>query len=289
MFFFLTGYLFNYDSLVKIGKVKYIRKIFVKFMVPYFFFSVVNTVINFFRGETISALITNVFLADLSFGTIWYLPAIFITLLIFVLAQAVVRNNKIMLLVCGLIYGIGVFYVQNSFLDYNYFRIKQALVGVLFVTLGYLLKSKIVQLKLSVGFTCILLGGVFCYLNELVHVSVMEFGNVLLAYLSALLSIVGWIVICKHYERQLCCGVIGKIVCVFGDNSLVVMCTHYYIVYYTSGLIISWLYRSATHVEIFTINFFVSIVLQNILIHVWKWLKRVNRKKKDVLPIELCE
>ena len=78
IFFFISGYLF--DNLKdSFDLQEYVENRFKQCMIPYFVFSLINFHLLLARGErNFLRLFRNFCVANLDFGSIWFLPALFI-------------------------------------------------------------------------------------------------------------------------------------------------------------------------------------------------------------------
>lgn len=111
LFFFISGFLFHKDRAADFEA--YGKKQAMRLMLPYIVFSAVNWYLNAERGETTESLMGNLVHANLTYGAIWLLPAMFICCMAggYILTKSKVTLSVLPCHCCVWLVGMGWFLV----------------------------------------------------------------------------------------------------------------------------------------------------------------------------------
>lgn len=217
LFFILSGYLYKRDNL-HLTTMAYIRKIARAYLSPYIILCVLNLMIQMIfhviKGNDELLLIFGKYVVGIMWSKgsvewmpncspLWYLTALFSALLIFTLIMRI-RNAKLRICLfsfCPLLsFALDLLNILK--LPWN---IDSALMGVLFINLGWELKnSGILERALSYKKVISLIilfiaGSISAYLNSIDYVNFdnNEYGNVLLMIISAFSLSITLLSFCK--------------------------------------------------------------------------------------------
>lgn len=270
LFFFISGFLFNKDRAADFEA--YGKKQAMRLMLPYIVFSAVNWYLNAERGETTESLMGNLVHANLTYGAIWFLPAMFICCMAggYILTKSKSDIVSIALsLLClaggyGLVFGLG----------FHFLRIPQGLCGVFFFVAGYLFRKWEQRLnakyRILLGLAAIALGLVISHFNTPVHFSHMMLGCIPLTLTGALCTIIGLFLVSQKLGES---NPISAYVAFIGRNSMTVLCTHIYIIDFVNEI-----YKPRLNaVRILSLDYiFVLIfamIVQTIVVLLWNGAK----------------
>jgi fucose 4-O-acetylase-like acetyltransferase len=242
LFFFISGYLINFEKYINIEKAYLIKRIS-SLIIPYFFFSIiaymfyitmdylyqpqVQNVEVFGKGVffNLYAVIcsANGYLID---TPLWFLPCLFITeILFFSLRKSVKQNYKLLALVIvfsliGFLYNI---YIQLRMP----WSIDIALTGIVFYSTGYFFRSKYENLFFRKSYTFILILFLIHIISSLTNPKVdmykLIYNNYFMFYLSAFSGIFVYVYIFKLARSS-------KTLQFYGRNSLIILGLHYLVI-----------------------------------------------------------
>lgn len=238
LFFFLSGYVFSTRKYN--GFKEFLKSKMRSLLIPLLSFSIFIFVFDFI----VKYLILNVYdLRRILFeipgffiqirgtflgGSIWFLPCLFVTEIIFYFIIKFTNNNKFKILVCiifSAIVGYVYFRYINKLLPWS---VDAALTATFFLGLGYLSKEckekfdKIVSIRIAI--ILVVLNIFTAYLNyrifgERVDLYACKQGNILLYYISAISGIYMCISIKRLLKKN-------DILTIVGKNSLIYYCMH---------------------------------------------------------------
>lgn len=300
LFFFLSGYVFSirkYNGFREFLKSK-VRSLIIPllsfsififvfdFIVKYLILGIYDLKRVLFEIPGFVIQIRGTFLG----GSIWFLPCLFITEIMFYFIIKVTKNKNIKILLSIIICAIvGYIYFRyiNKLLPWS---IDAALTAVFFLGLGYLSKNcemiidKIIDIKMAI--ILVVINVVSAYLNyqilgEHVDLYACKQGNVLLYYISA----ISGIYMCISIKRLL---QTSDILTRIGKNSLIYYCMHGSIFTIFTAVITSF-----TNIE--SCNFVKGLVIGSIMvvlaaIIIWFVSDFINRKCPFILgKINICK
>ena len=238
-FFLLSGMSMCFSYKEEITFKEYFTKKVKGILIPYFIFAIVTFIYwavfekkirNQSDISTISNFI-NIFLGFTStdgyafYIVMWFLPCMFATDIIFYFVKKSDKFSNIILIILFL---IGYILVQNKI--FMPFGIETAMISILFLYFGYVLKKKEINVLdnrlVSIIIALISILGIFicyrfdCQLNMLNHI----YPNIILFFIGTLSGIYITMFVCSFYKF------INKrmidILSFFGQNTLIIMCCH---------------------------------------------------------------
>lgn len=157
--------------------------------------------------------------------SLWFLPVYFLAEMIFVFVF--LKFNKIVR--CCISFGIiiGLFFTASIIPDIGLLKlIVKVLVSLVFVYFGYIIFKYNIIKKINTFFSLLLLliGSILQYFNGFVAIGSLEFGNIFLFNLNALLLSLAIISLFKNIENKTKNEL--KLLSYFGKNTIVVLCTN---------------------------------------------------------------
>ena len=237
LFFFVAGYCYKQRCLSEI-----VRRKARSLLLPYFIMSSFYTVINYFvdirHGIRLpmESYLRNIFISSMSFGAVWFLPALFIASC---LGGAIIRccRKDSSIFVAGTLAYLFATIIHNCSVT-NYLRFEQGILGISYFVWGVIAKRQISHIRNTAGIAFLIAGGVLALYNGEVIVSRMQLGtNAWVCCSSALLTILGlkWIsefwVSVKAFEKMK-----GWIE-ILGKNTMSVLCSHQLLLYIIGGVL----------------------------------------------------
>lgn len=238
MFFFLSGYVFSirkYDSFKSFLQSK-IRSLIIPLMSFSIFIFVFDFIVRYLILGTMN--LKNVLFEIPGFfiqirgtflgGSLWFLPCLFVTEIIFYFIIKITKNNKVKILfsiaICAVVGSIYFKYI-NKLLPWS---VDAALTAILFLGIGYLSKNtkkkfdKIVDIRIAILLLIInICSTYFNYkiLGSNVDLYACRQGNVLLYYIES----ISGIYMCISIKRLIKSS---NILISIGKNSLIYYCLH---------------------------------------------------------------
>lgn len=226
LFFFISGLLFTspHTSYTK----KWVLKVIIRYSIPFLFFTVLGVFASFILNGSLNIrralyqFIIYIGMDECITGSLWYLGVLIMSLIL-VLPLVRFSNNTVRkaIVVCCLI--ILSYYLSRC--DYIIpFRLKAIFTTTLFIFMGYYFKDYINRVR-TVSWKWFLLAlPVFfatALSNKTVNVSIPVYNDYAIFFISASLGIfitlwVSGLNILNH----------SRILSFFGENSLVIFCTH---------------------------------------------------------------
>lgn len=266
LFFIISGMLLKYKNENDIKNV--IMSRIKGLLIPYLFFSFlsicVKIIINGFnKNMVIWDLIYSVI--GIGIDVLWFLPALFIGEILFVLINNIVKNNYIkFILIAFLFIGSTFISKENGLI---LLLISRGLIALGFVAIGYLgfefVHNKNVNIVML--FALLVIHIVTSRINGFVDLNNLVFNNKLLYILNSMLGSFILIELCKLVK--------SNILIYLGKNSLIIMAIHLNLIYlfnkyiglnlygYISGLILFLLIILIEIPIIYLINNYLSFMI----------------------------
>ena len=235
-FFILSGILYNNPKWQQLGFKKFLKTKFKAYIIPYFILAFVNLIINIpadiYQGiqgkELIISTAKHVFWIVYSYGSstrlpnctpLWYLPCAFLcSIYVFFLFK--VKKTLIRLVFCVVAIFIDFLLCKEQIMTLPW-HIEVALIGAVFMYIGYIFKENIlINIKSNI-LTCwtLLLMGLYCiYLNpnqiDMNHNQIENVGSLFVGSTFVSISIILFVkrYIHKNYFLEL-----------FGRNTILIM------------------------------------------------------------------
>lgn len=223
LFFIISGCLLNYtNSLEKDIKV-FIKNRLRTIMLPYFIFSIIYIILNYMiLGFNTESLKWNIIYTLIMYGcgALWFLPALFIAEISFMLIYKLLKNKISIIISVVLLVTIS---FAITLFKYNIIMliVIRGIIALGFLVVGYYIFNYIKELKLNNLFLIILLGMSFILsrMNGIVDLWQLKFNNVFLYLIVSLLGSLSIILILKNFNSI-------NVLNYCGINSLILMCTH---------------------------------------------------------------
>lgn len=230
MFFILSGVTSKTASLKKILYKKYHRLI-----IPYLLYGVISNVMIFIINDIPIVYLKNVFISLIYAHNIpsyennfflntplWFLPALFFSYILFY--YYLNSNYKLTLFI--IFFSLCILSYKSILLP---FCLDIAFMGVLFIIFGYIVKTKIINMKYNmILLICsFLLYIIIIYYNGIVNMAIKNYGmrgllSVFLFYIQGILYFFVFSILFKYFSKN----TINKILAAFGKQSLRLMCIH---------------------------------------------------------------
>ena len=198
LMFLLSGMCYKHNP----SFLQYLKRKARGYLVPYFFFGallVIAYLVGLGMNKEMLLFAVSSMLLQQRFTTLWFLAALFFTVLIFWVVVAVSKDNiKVILVVSTIISLLGVFYSEYT-RQPMYWNIDTSLVVQIFFAAGYALKKngfaiRIQEMttgkKLILALILMIVQGVLAYANRALgyedfQMFYMQYGNVVLNFASA--------------------------------------------------------------------------------------------------------
>ncbi|SFM56217.1 acyltransferase family protein [Methanolobus profundi] len=240
LFFFISGYLFNYQK-YKNNSIQFIRKKINSLVIPYFTFTLISylyyiitdymyepniTNIELLGNGIIYNLYTSIFAISKSIinTPLWFLPCLFITELtyFYILTKVSEKKMKLMIILVASAL-IGYLYSSNVTIRLPW-GLDIAFVAIIFYAAGNILKKHF-QIKQPTQntytlFLLFVFSLSFCLLNKRVDMYNLVYNNYILFYTSAFLGIIFYMHIFLKIEPS-------NILSYYGQNSIIILGIHY--------------------------------------------------------------
>lgn len=290
LFFVVTGILIYVKSEPEKDFRVTVTKKFKGIIVPYLWFSLSYFIIDILNLLVIKNIDTRTFIVDTissitfyGMSVLWFLPALFLSIIIFIFIKRLTGNITIIIIFAASILAYYIRNVLSSVYDtYSYSLLITSLINIVyiilraiicsgFICLGYyfghiLLEAKILSNKIFCavsGIIALVLNVIVAMQNDCADLHNILLNNIFLYYIGAILGCYSVIILCKVLP------VIG-VVRYYGKNSLIVMACHinYYILY--AGIRFAWVIdpyvTRAKHYVFVTIVVVTVFVLSTIVI-----------------------
>lgn len=241
LFFFISGYLFNFEKYIDIGKEYVIKKIN-SLIIPYFFFSVISYIFYIIMDSLYQPQIQNieVFKEGILFNLyviicsasgylintpLWFLPCLFITEVSFFILRKHFKPNYALLFIIIAFSLIG-------FLYNNYVPLRLpwgadiAFTGIVFYSAGYIFRTNYESIFFGKSYFFILILFLvhitLSFVNPRVDMYYLKYNNYLLFYISAFSGILFYTYMFKTMKSL-------RTLRFYGKNSLTILGFHYLI------------------------------------------------------------
>ena len=240
LFFATAGFCFSYE--VSNYKQKIQRKL-KSLMVPYlvwgviigFFVENIRVIIHPQSFDAIG-MIFPIITGKTSYLAGWFLLVLFLVYMLEYLISAFYNGKDLVLVGVHALCGIAGYFMNDIW--GGYYRIRLVLISSTFFVLGFFLKKywhKVNGKPIAISTILFFILGLFFELkNTRVTYSKEIFGNPILAFSSAVFTIAALFEISYRMESVFknCAGrMFLKSLCFFGENSIVVLCTHLLFLY----------------------------------------------------------
>lgn len=233
----------------------------------------INTFFDIFKHAIIGIFIMEDKVTNYSFlpyGPLWFLPSLFIARLFFQLVIRICTNKSSLILMLSGLISIVLYYNTRN---YNFLSIDSAFMCYPFLLLGYFFnKISLQDLLNKVKYILVFPLGIIFYLlsikNGLVNVDGGIYGNhLILFYINALLGIL--FLICFIF----CCNS-KKVTTIsfLGQNSLIVLITHVYI------LIPIKILLKLAHLNLANLHLSISILISLLVMFISYYLSNIILK-----------
>lgn len=247
LFFFLSGVVYNADKYISF--VSFLNKNFKHILIPYFIFAFLTFPLWLIRLENYNIFsfqilkqFLSIFYANSNNGLmafnniLWFLPALFVTKILFGFLNNLFKNLKLLFLILLLISIFG--YLVSIFLPFLKLPLgaETAITGVVFYGLGFLwfgsekakkivTKNKYILFPLLLIFGGILSNIDFNYYGHQIDMRLNHLNNYFFFYISAISGIYAWISFSIILNKNRLLEILGK-------NSLILFVWHPIAFYY---------------------------------------------------------
>ncbi|OUL07524.1 hypothetical protein B0533_13485 [Sedimentibacter sp. SX930] len=216
----------------------YIKKVRT-LLIPYLFFSLISFIYwvlieRYLRNQgniSVSDQFINVFLAKAGSDNyiynapLWFLPCIFVVTCFFHFFNNKIKWNKVVMPILIIFISIMGF-ILSKYLEFRLpFSLDSAMQGILFFGMGYYVSPNIISeatYKKKIKFTNFIVGLIMLLLanhfNDGINISENKYDN----YMSYLLGAFVGVTLIYLFAKNMN----SKILTIFGENSLIIMCIH---------------------------------------------------------------
>ena len=270
IFFFLSGVLYKERKNFK----DFLCNLFNKLLVPlliwgcldfvftifwkYFIIGSQLNILEFFKMFLKIFFITG---SANSNGPLWYLCTLFqIEIIFYPLISYKCKYKKF----CQFFLLVFMFFIGYFIHFKGLFRLGQIPVSFVFFQLGFLFKEKIMNLvrgveKKYLFFLLVIIFVIGCWINGFSELSTLNYGrNYFLYYTTALSMILAIILLSVKIQKN-------RILSFFGKNSLIIMCSHFYLTQYIIPEIFKKLNLSSALNNIF-LEFIIALCISLVMI-----------------------
>lgn len=219
LFFIIAGMLTKYKNKVDIKKTIISR---IKgLLIPYFFFSLISIFIFSLMADFEKSVIKELFrvtILGIGIETLWFLPALFFSDIIFVLMKKIVKNDYVMGVIVAILFFVSSFVTADNRMLLKFFA--RGLIALTYMYIGYMLFEIVQKKNISNKF----LVGIFILqlftsgLNGFVDLNNLVYNNKLLYLFNSVLGSYILIEICKKIK--------SKFLIYLGKSSLIIMWLH---------------------------------------------------------------
>ena len=276
LFFIVSGMLLKYKNENDIKKVIISR---IKgLLIPYLFFSLLSIIVKII----INGLDKNMIIWDLIYSAIgigidvlWFLPALFIGEILFVLINKMIKNNYAKVLLIAFLFICSTFISKENGLIL--LLISRGLIALGFVAIGYLgfefVHNRDINLVILI--TLFIVHIITSRMNGFVDLNNLVFDNQLLYIFNSILGSFILIELCKLIK--------SNILVYLGKNSLIIMAIHLNLIYLFNKYIGLNLYGYISGLMLFLLIILIEIpiiyVIKNYLsFMIGKFPKKKNTK-----------
>lgn len=223
LFFIISGCLLKYNDCRNISLKEFIGKRINGLIIPYIYFSILNAILIFIiNGFVIDDLLMNILYVGIgqSIYALWFLPALFISEIIFFILSRYIKNSYKSAIVTLIILSCG---FLINYTNYNVIMlvVARAFIATGFVAFGYYLFNFIKNIKLSYKSVVMLivLNIVISQFNVNIDLWSLQFGNIGIYVMCSILGSISTILFFKNLGEN-------KLLYYWGKNSLIIMATH---------------------------------------------------------------
>jgi len=284
-FFILSGYIYDVEKWKKLGVNTLIKRRWKAYIIPYFFLSFVNLLINIpvevadgIHGEALlKSTIKHVFWILYSSGgaghtpnciPLWYLPCAFLSC-IYLYGLLYVESTNVRILICAVASCIDyVFY----YLDVVVFpwHMEVAMLGMVFMYIGVCIKKyQVIEkmenhaLQILILMTC---GGLCIYTNPTIDLNSNRLNNIIYTYIGSVCISVAVMIFCYHYLNS------SKFLSLLGKNTIIIIAFNYAVNTYSTML---WKILPCIREYPYSwwINTVINIICVTIIVVIWRRIK----------------
>lgn len=236
LFFFLSGLLYRdknekFNDFVKSKTSSLMRP----WVIMLFISFLICLAIPQWRNEiTFPAVLSDLYTANTNVfqnSSLWYLVCYYCMLLIFYFTNKV--KMTISSVIAGVAIAIGLLWIKELLNMSNLplhrlpFKIDSALIALVFFTVAYNLKDKLLtavekEIKPLVITTIVFISAMLCALNGWSNINSLDFGNIRLLYYPIAFSGIVSVVLVSKYISKMNCGPLIKFFSFYGKHSLLI-------------------------------------------------------------------
>lgn len=219
LFFIISGMLIRYKNKIDLKKTIFSR---VKgILVPYLFFSLVSIFIFALLADFEKGVIKELFrvtILGIGIETLWFLPALFFSDIIFTVMKKIVKNDYVIGVIIGILFFVSSFVTAENRMLLRFFA--RGLVALTFIYIGYMLfdivQKRNIDNKFLIGILIVQI--ITSHLNGFVDLNNLVFNNKILYLFNSVLGSYVLIEVCKKIK--------SKSLIYLGKNSLIIMWLH---------------------------------------------------------------
>lgn len=287
-FFILSGYLFNKEKWQKLGFKKLFINKFRAYIIPYFCWSFVNLIINipadyakYGRDGIVEATLERIGWILYSNGDLfkmpnctplWFLPAIFISVIYLYGLLKVSDRYKVLFLFGGVVINVVLEYFNVGQLPWH---IDVCMIGTLFMYVGVIIKEKNLLDK-NISFISVIVlvcfGLYAIWKNELISMVIRDFNNIILTIIGSVFVSFVLLFVSKKFDFKC------KLLSLLGRNTIIIMALNYAV-----NKLITSLWRQVTFLEKYDCNWVILSILDVVIftgiIFIYNRLKLIQRKQ----------
>ena len=222
LFFIISGILIKHTNIKDRGMKNIIVSKFKSLIIPYICFELIAIFIWMLQNEfTLTALKWNVMDSIFMYceaGTTWFLFALFVSEIIFILMLKYIKSSKLITLITIILFIISLT-IQTE--NHNLLVIFRCFIANGFLYVGYYVYSLIINKDLNI-LSIIVLGManiILSHFNGLVDLWSLQFGHIFLYIACSILGSLSIIYLFKKIKQS-------YILKYLGENSLIIMATH---------------------------------------------------------------
>ena len=264
VFFIISGFILKISNVNKINLKQYISKRIRKLIVPYYFFSIINTIplviVKHFEKEYLIDNVFNILILN-GFGALWFLPCLFIAELLFIILEKNL-NSKLIKAFFIIIMFMLTLKLQKSNNSWFYIIIGRSIIALIYVYIGYYIYRYIRKVKVTFINIVILflINFTLSQINGMVELYHLKFNNIFIYFSAAITGSIALIMLSIKFNNI-------NIINYWGKNSLIIMSTHQFII----NIIVVLLRRDITNfiqailvfISIMTIEYIIIKIINN--------------------------
>ena len=219
LFFIISGMLIRYKNKIDFKKTIFSRMKGI--LVPYLFFSLVSVFIFALLADFEKGVIQELFrvtILGIGIETLWFLPALFFSDIIFTMMKKIVKNDYVIGVIIAILFFVSSFVTAENRMLLRFFA--RGLVALTFIYIGYMLfeivQKRNIDNKFLIGILIVQI--ITSHLNGFVDLNNLVFNNKILYLFNSVLGSYILIEICKKIK--------SKSLIYLGKNSLIIMWLH---------------------------------------------------------------